>query len=172
MIGIDLKIEEAALREVMNNADQKSFFAMADAVKKTSRWLSRQIATAIARETLLPKKALQPRIFTRINQKQLTGLLWIGLNPISPRHAGKLTQEEWGVSAGEYFFKGAFIARAHNSPDLIWRRVGSSRFPIKREFIEIEDTSLRVIQRFERQAQHFFLKRLREALHYRLNLRK
>ena len=172
MIAIDLQTNDKALTAIMKGQDRQMLYAMIAAVKKTSTWLSRKISTAIVREALIPKKALKPRIFHEVDSKTLTGKIWVGLNPISPQKVGKLSQVSGGAKAGKHFFPGAFIASANNSPDLIWRREGKARFPIKREFIEIDEPGLEIMRRFERQAQQYFYKRLQEEINYRLNVKK
>ncbi|MEG9862938.1 MAG: phage tail protein [Flavobacteriales bacterium] len=171
-MSYDLKLEiedSAALDEIKHKPGQLAK-ALQRAVRKTHKWLQRQIITGIAKEILVGQKHVKPRIYSDFDNKTLTGKVWVGLNPISARRAGEPRQTSLGAKAGKYFFPGAFVVRIKNGPANVFKRVGRERLPIKREMIDIDVPGRLVLHRLENQVKQYFNRRLNEEINYALNV--
>ena len=169
MIDLNLSASHDAIVSLLAGQNQKLRKAMERAVRKTQKFLSRKLAAAIAKETLIPQKSFKFRVFTNLNTDDMIGHIWIGLNPLSASRAGKPKQMAFGARAGKHRFDGAFVAAINGGKQHIWKRSGKFRLPIEKQTIDIEEPGLEVVRRLERQAQDYFQKRLNEELRFALN---
>ena len=173
MISIDLSgTDDALVRGFMLSKSKALHKAMLRAVRKTHGWLARQLASAIAKETLIPRKNIKFRVLSNFDGKSLTGRIWIGLNPLSARRAGEPRQARFGARAGKHRFEKAFVASMKNGPAHIWKRSSDARLPIEKQLIDIEEPGMEVISRLEKRAEGYFQSRLNEELNYALNHEK
>lgn len=169
-MNIELSVNDNALMQAFSHKQKKLEKAMQRAVRKTHKWLLRQLTIAIAKETLISQKGITPRVFSNFDKKTLKGSVWVGLNPVSATKAGQPRQTKVGVSAGKYRFDGAFVAQFGSAPENVYRRKGRERMPVIKETIDIKEPGYKVIKRIESQAKHYFNQRLAEELNYALNI--
>ena len=173
MINIDLSAaDQDLIKGFMLSKSSALAKAMQRAVRKTHNWLGRQLASAIAKETLIPLKNIKYRVMSSFDANDFTGLIWIGLNPVSARRAGEPKQARFGARAGKHRFDGAFVASVNGGSRHIWKRTSDTRLPIEKLQIDIEEPGFEVINRLEKRAESYYLSRLNEELNYALNHEK
>lgn len=168
-MNIELSVNDS-LAQALSHKRKALEKAMQRAVRKTHQWLLRQVARAIAQETLIPQKGIKPRVFSDFDAKALRGHVWVGLNPLDAKHSGSLSQAKFGARAGKHLFNGAFVARLGSAPQNIYKRKGAGRFPLIKQTIDIEEPGFEVMRRLEKQAKHYFEQRLDEEINYALNV--
>ena len=90
----------------------------------------------------MPIKAnVKATIFKRFRVKTKrykdSGVVWMGLNDVKAGYVGKLEQIESGAFAGQYFFKGGFVAQMQSGHEGIFTRISKQRLPIKEETVDL-----------------------------------
>lgn len=109
---------------------------------RTTRAARKKILQVSKQITGVKQSKFKRRIFFYIDKKR-GGYIWVGLNPIGLHWIGA-RQNRRGVKAGKHFRPGAFIPRKGGP---VYKRVGSGRFPIKRETLEIDRDLNKAIDR-------------------------
>lgn len=170
MLKIELDFEDSIENalEGLDRTDKAVKRASDRAVRKVLAWARREIQTAVAKDADIPGRAVKFRLRHRFDNKTKSGLIWMGLNPISAHHAGKPRQSKAGVSVRKHRFPGAFVADV-NGPK-VFIREGDERLPIRLETIDIETAGELAARRMEPRVNRRLMALMEQELNYAMNI--
>ncbi len=115
------------------------FRAQRSAVSGTTTWAKKELQTRMATRTKIPKKAFSA-IRVKAKRNNETGTVWIGLDPIKARYAGRVRADigGGGALAGEYYFERGFVAKMKSGSESVFKRKGRARLPIVEQTVNIK----------------------------------
>lgn len=143
------------------------------AINRTAEWLKSAASKEISAEKRVKLKIIRDRMkIMRANKKQLAANINADMWALKGKDLGDMSQSPIGATAGNYFFKGAFVATMKSSHKGVFRRKGTSKLPIKEQYIMLDNYASKLIKTlideqsqavFERNFQHQ-IKRLTGAI--------
>jgi hypothetical protein len=136
MIDLHIELDASQLERFLATAPRVIFNARRSAIRTTTTFADKELKRRMALATGLPGKVFKN---FRVQKKSFDdeGRVWLGMNPVKAKYAGKLTEVGTGATAGAYYFEGGFIAKMHTGHESIFKRVGADRFPIIEQKIEL-----------------------------------
>lgn len=163
-MALNVTLYDDGVRKILDALPQTIFQAQRSAIGRTTTWAKKELQNRMRTKTGLPAKAFRQ---FRVKAKHVkeTGTVWIGLEPIKARYAGKLKQDTGGAWAGQYYFAGGFVARMNSGTSSIYKRKGRKRFPIVEQTVDIKagfEVAEGVAREAENELRSRFASRLRE----------
>jgi hypothetical protein len=154
-----LRVIDDGVSQILDALPKTIFRAQRSAVGSTTTWAKKQLQTRMAVKTHIPKKAYTA-IRVKAKRNKETGVVWIGLDPIKARYAGRVRPDIGGRGAwaGEYYFAGAFAATMPGGLTSVYKRQGRARFPIVEQTVNIK-VGFEVADVLAREAQQELRKR-------------
>lgn len=175
MQNLNLQIDYSQVENLTQAMPREIFNATRSAIRTTTTFAEKLLEQKMADATKLPKNVFKVhRVLSRFSDSQSNphGRVYFYILPVKARFAGKMTNapEEGGARAGEYAFKGGFIAKMRKSSGLesIFTRIGKSRLPIKEEVIKLPQTDV-IVKEVADIAEGEVTKRFSEKLNGYLN---
>jgi hypothetical protein len=160
-----------AIRRGVGATEKIGMDAGRAALRKTIRWASTRVRRAVSTAANVPQKAIKNRLKVRMpSGRQLSGALWIGIDPINPVYANARETKSGVRAAGGRSWDGAFIARGKGGTGLrVFRRATKERLPLESIRISV-DAEVRAALGsglFEG-IQSFFLRTFEHELRFRM----
>ncbi|ADZ91098.1 hypothetical protein GV054_09140 [Marinomonas mediterranea] len=162
-MAFDYSLELDMPLEVVGELKRKLTSAIRKALRRAVAWLRTESLKRLSQELGVKKTALKNRFRIRVSRKGHSARLWVGILPISAVKIGAARQQEGGVKVRDYFFRGAFLETVYGE-FAIWKRLGASRHPLKKQTIDFSSEAERIIRQLEGQLNRKFAQWIREAL--------
>jgi hypothetical protein len=151
---IHFDIDARGLQQVafeLDATDKQVRSALTRALHRTEASLRKLSSKGLTKELQLRTAAvLRKRLKSiKLRQGKDSGVaLWYGLNPLPvSSFKGRPKEDPAGAFMGDYFFKGAFVARStYKGRNTIFNRQGKKRLPIAEETISINDDAIVFIE--------------------------
>ena len=147
-MSFTVTVDTTEVQRIIDALPDTIFRAQRSAIGTTTTWAKKEIQSKLAVKTGISK-----RVFNRfrVKSKRLreSGVVWMGLNPVKAVYVGPLSQnaddlldglidkDPDGVSAGDYYFEGGFIARMRSGHVGIFKRIGQSRLGIIEQTVDL-----------------------------------
>jgi hypothetical protein len=170
VLVLDVHADELdAIRRSLGGTEKLATDALRAALAKTMRWANTRVRRAVSAGVKVPQKALKTRLVLRLPKRtDLSGAIWIGLNPIGAIHLNP-RRTAAGVRGGAHDFEGAFIAKGRGGARQVFKRAGSSRLPIERVHLSIADAGRAAIRGpLFAGIERFFLRTFEHELGWRI----
>lgn len=143
------------------------------ALNKTAKWVNTRLRRGISQRTKIMQKYLKSRIRTSFSTGQhriRSAFLWVGENDMDAYQTGTAKQTAGGVKVGKNTFDRAFIIKGDNHfHDGVFVRLRMSRYPIKRQWIEIQQASQQTIDDLRNKIPSRLVLELERQIDYRLS---
>lgn len=114
----------------INALPEHIFRATRSATWQTTDYARREMENRLETKTGIPSHVFR-RFRVRTKKREQSGLVWVGANMIKATYLGDLSQDSYGAYAGQYIFKGSFVAKMKSGHAGIFKRKGTSRLPIQ-----------------------------------------
>lgn len=151
------------------------------ASRRTADFYKGRIATELAADTRLKRSILSRyRLYAGKSKTGDGARVWLGFGQVKAAYVGPLrptlaegqnqASYDWGASAGDYLFPGAFVARMKSGHKGIFMRRGKSRLHIDEQGVSL----LRapgIALRISPELEAYWHKRFAENLNYQTNVR-
>jgi hypothetical protein len=137
------------------------------AINKTIRSLEVLLAREVGDDVGIAARFLRERMTAeRASLRKMRGRLLERVAGM-PAHIFGSVQTALGVRAGKTFFRSAFHADLGTGQGrAVYMRVGRQRFPVKKQFVNIEEPSRRAIERIAARTWELFVKNFDHELKY------
>jgi len=167
----DLDSRASALLEALSHNGAAPVKRATDrAVRKTTRWVRRQISKIAASELGMAQKTFDSARIRVVlsNNEFLEATVWVGTNPMGAHKLGSVrwTRRMAGARAGRRLFAGSFSHGGNRSP--IFERVGSERLPLRKVTVEVDRFLSSALSRLESRALSRYRAILAQELNYEL----
>jgi hypothetical protein len=171
MLAFKLELDQFDIRGIFEATTAQISTAQRRAIGKTIRWLSTRVSRELSQQFDVPQRVFQVR--AKRSFDDVSGSLWVGLNPIAASWLGRARQTKLGVSVRSHRFGGAFIAKMHNGHIGIFQRSTDKALPIETVRAKlVEGTSADIsafLAGYEAQASQYYAKTFEHELNYILN---
>lgn len=168
MINIVIQLDSKEALTLLNNlvSGKQVESARRRSLKKTATWAKGQIASLMAQDTQIPRRAFAD---FRIKTKALPDgyVVWFGTLPIAAAYVGNLRQAATGAFARDYFWEGAFVATMKSGHRSIFKRAGDERKPIYEQAVALV-TSSKVIRQVSEGTGAILTTKMAQELRYEL----
>lgn len=144
----------SSINALPEQVNQASMFA----INRTAEWLKSTAAKEISAEKRIKLKIIRDRMkIMRANKKQLAANINADMWALKGKDLGDMSQSPIGATAGNYFFKGAFVATMKSGHKGVFRRKGTSKLPIKEQYIMLDNYASKLIKTLiDKQSQAVF----------------
>lgn len=128
-----------ALPEQVNRA---SMFA----INRTAEWLKSSAAREISAQKRIKLKIIRDRFkIAKANKKHLSASISANMWALKGKDLGNMSQSPVGAIAGNYTFRGAFVATMKSGHRGVFRRKGKERLPIKEQYVMLDNYASKLI---------------------------
>ncbi|WP_163836968.1 phage tail protein [Spartinivicinus ruber] len=166
--------------------------AVRRALKRTGVWFRTHTKRAIGRELGIAQKALNRRYRVTVSRNKPTLSIWVGVLAIAAHKTGDPRQNAAGVQVQEQY-DGAFAANMFGNGERVYirtavnaeqghvtvaktgqklvnqNRVHRHRFPVEVVGMEISDSSLAILERYEKLVNKRYKRFLQHEINYIIN---
>lgn len=195
-VSLDLTLEaDAALREMSALHHSRAPLAIKRAVRKTLRWLHRELLREMARASGIRQAVFRQYRRIALTVGEYEGRVWAGLDPLPAHEAGRVSWSPTsaGASVAGNTYEGAFYRPVYGSAAKVWVRsrrnlaagnptyhprrryrsfsgdVSHGRFPVEIVAAPMEEFADPVVDRIEAAARVRFATIVRQELNYVIN---
>lgn len=166
MANLSVKLESSELERYLASTPRKIFNAQRSAIRTTTTFADKEMKRRLRVATGLPASVFKVyRIRKRSSDNR--GSVWLGMKAVKAKFAGKIRQEDFGASAGRYYWPGGFIVSMHEEHLSIFKRKGEKRLPIVEQVVELpmaEAVGDEVFELTQAELQRRYLEKLEAAL--------
>lgn len=149
---IDIQISVGNLDRIAADfvaTEKQAEHALRSTLGKMAKWVKTRSIRGLAQDLSVPGRVVRRRVKI-LKAKRLSDgseiTIWYGQNPAAMIYLGARKTGS-GVTAGSRRVDGAFIARGKGGDKQVFKRVGKSRLPLKRQEVEIKPTSDAYLER-------------------------
>ena len=171
MFAIDVSTDGMSIPEVLIATTKAVEIAERRSVRKLLTWLRRQLLSVIAKQAGVPQKALSDNRRIKIKHDALSGMIWIGTNPLEAHRTGKVAYHRRmrGARVGRRQFAGSFAQKGPFGP-VVLQRKGRSRYPIEAPTVELDNVAQANLDRLAARGQKRFVELFQSELNYALTV--
>jgi hypothetical protein len=144
-MSLHLEISTAQIEQVSSSLGATPSLtqkALNSTLGKMATWLKARSIKGLSKALMMQPKIIRRRLKTLRLRKSANGSLasvWYGLDSVSLINL-QAKQNKQGVKAyGGRFVKSAFIAKGRNGNKQVFKRVGKSRLPVKKQTDAIQE---------------------------------
>ena len=168
---VNLYVDVKGVEEVINSFEMSikdTNIATKRAMKRTLDWIRSKSVKEISVQTGIQARELRKRFKIKVKSNGLSGVVWYGILPVSLIHL-KPKKTKTGIKAGirgQIVRQGAFIAprRSGDSVLQVYKRTGSTRFPIDKQTEIIKTDVQTFISKIKPELEKKLLNELRHQL--------
>lgn len=136
-MAINIILDKAEVQSVIDSLPATIFKAQRSAISTTTTWAKKELQNRMITKTGIPARVFR-RFRVKSRRDREKGVVWIGINDVKAAYVGKMSQDIAGSFAGEYFFRGGFVAKMKSGHVGIFKRLGKSRMPLSERFVKLD----------------------------------
>lgn len=152
----------SSINALPEQVSQASMFA----INRTAEWLKSTTSKEISAEKRVKLKIIRDRMkIMRANKKQLAANINADMWALKGKDLGDMSLSPIGATAGNYIFRGAFVANMKSGHRGVFRRKGTSKLPIKEQYIMLDNYASKLIKTLiDEQSQAVFEKNFQHQI--------